>query len=236
MTLPPALQAVVVRLRLRLRCLSRTDAAPQAAAPSAALEAYRAAGGRQPGDAARDAAALSDAVAALPPAAAGAAAAAQAAARAHAALLAALRRALPPPPAPDCMTDGDGCSGADGDEALPSPAALPPPDEGALAGIATAVLQARHRGRCWGDWVAVCSDAAHGLERSADLCAAIAAAVADAPLQLPVQHGAAALREGGEAPLSAESADAMAQLWALAPFADEHALDLLIAAATAARV
>ena len=156
--------------------------------------------------------------------------------RAHAALLAALRRAVPPPPAPDRSPDADGGAGADCDEPWAPPAAFPPPDEGALAGIATAVLQARHRGRCWGDWLALSSHAAHGLERSADLCAAIAAAVADAPLQLPGQHGTAALREGGEAPLSAESADVMAQLWALAPFADDHVLELLIAAATAARV
>ena len=200
---------------------------PQAAAPTAALEAYLAAGGRQPGDAARDAALLVDAVAALPPAAAGVAAAAQGAARAHAALLAALRRAVPPQPAPDGITDGDG-----GDEPCVSPTVFPPPDEGALAGIATAVLQAQHRGRCWGDWLALSSHAAHGLERSADLCAAIAAAVANAPLQLPLQRSTPALLEGGEAPLSAESADAMAQLWALAPFADDHTLELLIAAAT----
>jgi hypothetical protein len=204
----------------------------QAAAPSAALEAYIAAGGRQPGDAARDAVALANALAALPPAAAAATAAAQALARAHDALLAALRAAPPPPP--DCTE-----SSSDFDDAPQSAIApLPPPDAGALAGIATAALQSRHRGRSWGDWLALTCHAAHGLERSADLCAAIAAAVADAPLQLPgatqprAQTATSAFLEGGEAPLSAESADAMAQLWQLAPFSDDDAIAALIAAAS----
>ena len=107
-----------------------------------------------------------------------------------------------------------------------------------MAGIATATLQWRHRGRSWGDWLTLTCHAAHGLERSADLCAAIAAAVADAPLQLPgaaqqrAQSVTSAFLEAGEAPLSAESADAMAQLWQLAPFADDDAIAALIAAAS----
>lgn len=263
MVLTPTVAAVVVRVScMSLLALSTADRSCrvtwhallpsqlQARAPSAALDAFLAAGGRHPGDALRSARELADAVEALPPAASAAQAAADAAGAAHASLLAALRTMPPAVPALD-ERDADAALDTcvdDADEGPPSAteadAAAPLEQDGPLAGIPTALLRATHRGRCWGEWLALSSCVADSLSRSAALCAAIAHAVHDAPPApgdapaMPVARTTPQQHEIGDAvgadqppPLNVESADAMAQLWALAPFADEVTLRAAVAAA-----